>query len=174
MKNNIYLIGKMGAGKSTIGRQLARELKMDFYDTDRVLEERAGVNVSWIYDLEGEKGFHQREAELLKELTQKSNSVISTGGGTVLYEENRRLLLSTGLIIYLYADLSLQIKRTGRNQYNRPILRDTNIKERLIELSKERDPVYESIAQARFSTNKKVPRMVVKEILKYLSRLTPS
>lgn len=170
MNKNIYLIGQMGAGKSTIGRLLSRELQMDFYDTDRLLEEHAGIDLSWIYDLEGEEGFRRRETEILEKLTQCSNIIISTGGGTVLSARNRRLLSTTGLVIYLYANLFLQIKRTEKNQYNRPILRDTHIETRLAELSKERDPIYESVAQVKFSTNKKSPRVVVDEILKYLKK----
>ena len=98
---NIFLIGPMGAGKSTIGRALAKELKLEFYDSDEVIEERAGADISWIFDIEGEEGFRRREQKVIDELTQKTNIVLATGGGVVITPENRNALAGRGTVIYL-------------------------------------------------------------------------
>jgi shikimate kinase len=112
---NIFLIGPMGAGKTTIGRQLARELKMPFYDSDRVIEEHTGANIPLIFDLEGEEGFRKREQAALDELTSMNNIVLATGGGAVLREQNRRHLIERGTTFYLYTDLQSLLERTRKD-----------------------------------------------------------
>ena len=104
-KRNIFLVGPMGAGKSTIGRQLAQQLNMDFVDSDAVIEERAGADISWIFDLEGEEGFRKREERIINELTQLQGVVLSTGGGAVMSKENRNYLSARGIVI-LFRNLS--------------------------------------------------------------------
>jgi len=170
-KNKIYLIGPLGAGKSTVGRGLARSLRYQYFDTDRVIEERLGVDLSWIFDLEGEEGFRKRELALLKELSEKENIVVATGGGTILIPEARKLLADTGMVIYLRTSLSKQIKRTQRNQYNRPLLRGTNLKERLLELQEQREPLYQEIADKTFFTSDGKIAIVVKQIVKFIKSL---
>ena len=122
--NNIYLIGPMGAGKTTIGRLLAEELNKQFLDSDLVIEERAGADISWIFDVEGEAGFRVREKNVIKELTTLDNIVLATGGGAILAEENRKHLRRGGTVIYLMATITQQVERTRRDQ-KRPLLQNT-------------------------------------------------
>lgn len=164
----IFLVGSFGAGKSTIGRALAKALGLEFYDTDRIIEKRLGVDLSWIFDIEGEAGFRRRETEILDELSQLSNVIISTGGGTILLPENRRLLKDRGLVIYLKTTIKQQLHRTQRNKYNRPTLRVDNIEHCLKAFHNERAPLYEEVADVTFSTNRRSYKVVVKEILQYL------
>lgn len=115
-KRNIFLIGPMGAGKSTIGRQLAQMLGMEFIDSDAVIEERAGADIDWIFDLEGEAGFRKREERIINELTQNQGIVLSTGGGSVLSKENRNVLSARGIVIYLETTVDKQFERTQRDK----------------------------------------------------------
>ncbi|HCU05386.1 MAG: hypothetical protein A2X77_04905 [Gammaproteobacteria bacterium GWE2_42_36] len=170
MTNNIYLIGPMGAGKTTIGRQLARKLNWAFYDTDHIIEERTGVDLSWLFDIEGEESFHQRERKVLEELSQINQTVISTGGTSVLLPENRTLIANTGLVIYLYTDVSSQIKRTTYNRHHRPQLGSENIPERILELRNSYLPLYESVAHVKFSTSVSNFQTVIKAIIHYLQK----
>ncbi|MGD9152537.1 MAG: shikimate kinase AroK [Gammaproteobacteria bacterium] len=167
----IFLVGPFGAGKSTIGRALARALDLQFYDTDRIIEKRLGVDLSWIFDIEGEAGFRRRETEILDELSQLSNVIISTGGGTILLPENRRLFKDRGLVIYLKTTIKQQLQRTQRNKYNRPTLRVDNIEDCLKSFHNERAPLYEEVADVVFSTNRRSYKIVVKEILQYLKEI---
>lgn len=173
MKNPkvIFLVGPFGAGKSTIGRALAKALDLEFYDTDRIIEKRLGVDLSWIFDIEGEAGFRRRETEILDELSQLSNVIISTGGGTILSPENRHLLKDRGLVIYLKTTIKQQLQRTQRNKYNRPTLRVDNIEACLKTFHNERAPLYEEVADVTFSTNRRSYKIVVKEILRYLEEI---
>ncbi|MGD9108341.1 MAG: shikimate kinase AroK [Gammaproteobacteria bacterium] len=167
----IFLIGPFGAGKSTIGRALAKALDLKFYDTDRIIEKRLGVDLSWIFDIEGEAGFRRRETEILDELSQLSDVIISTGGGTILLPENRRLLKDRGLVIYLKTTIKQQLQRTQRNKYNRPTLRVDNIEDCLKVFHNERAPLYGEVADVSFSTNRRSYKVVVKEILQYLEEI---
>lgn len=115
-KRNIFLVGPMGAGKSTIGRQLAQLLGMDFIDTDTEIEQRAGADISWIFDVEGEEGFRKREERIINELTQKQGIVLSTGGGAVMSKENRNHLSARGIVIYLETTVDKQFERTQRDK----------------------------------------------------------
>jgi len=175
MKNpsNIYFVGPLGAGKSTIGREVARLLDKDFYDTDRVIEERTGVNISWIFDIEGEDSFREREKNVVEELSQLSNVVISTGGGTILVPESRQYLSDSGIVILLKTDIDQQIERTRRNQYNRPLLRGDDMEDKIQTFNVERMPLYESIADASFTTDIRRTKVVTDEILQFLNDTYP-
>jgi shikimate kinase len=163
---NIFLIGPMGAGKSTIGRALAKELKLEFYDTDEVIEERSGANISWIFDVEGEEGFRKREQKVIEELTQKSNIVLATGGGVVTSPENRNALAARGTVIFLKASLHQQFERTKRDT-KRPLLQTDDLKSRLESLRDEREPFYEELADVSFETDKLTVKAVANNIIKY-------
>ena len=120
-RRNVILVGPMGAGKSTIGRQLASILNFDFYDSDHEIEARTGADIPWIFDVEGEAGFRKREASMIDELTQLDGVVIATGGGAVTQEENRKNLSIRGIVIYLRTTVEQQLERTARDR-NRPLL----------------------------------------------------
>lgn len=143
----------MGAGKSSIGQQLARLLQRDFYDSDQEIEEIAGTNIAWIFDIEGEEGMRKREVAAIDKLTQLKNIVLATGGGSVLREENRNRLASRGTVVYLRASIEQQMKRTSRNLEKRPLLKSDNLKERVLELAEQREPLYAEIADASFDTD---------------------
>lgn len=158
----------MGAGKSTVGLLLSRQLKRPFFDTDHEVQRRTGVDVSWIFDLEGEAGFRDRETMALRELIQHEGAIISTGGGTVVREENRKLISENGHVIFLTTDFDEQVKRTARNRYKRPSLRVNNIEEKIQLLLDEREPLYREIADATFLSNQRRVTVVVKEIVKFI------
>lgn len=161
---NIFFIGPMGAGKSTIGRTLARELKLQFYDTDEVIEERCGADISWIFDVEGEEGFRVREMKVVEELTKKNNIVLATGGGVITSPENRNALAARGTVIYLRASLQQQYERTKRDT-RRPLLQTDNLMETLEKLRDEREPLYEELADMSFETDKLTVKAVAKQII---------
>ncbi len=142
---NIYLVGLMGVGKSTIGKKLASRLGVSFIDCDQELERRNGVTVSTIFDIEGESGFRKRETRLLEELVEQDIGVIATGGGVVTQESNRALLKNKGCVIYLNASVDLLWSRL-RYCKNRPLLENQNPRERLQELYQQRDPLYREVA----------------------------
>jgi len=162
-----FLIGPMGVGKSTIGRTLARELKMDFIDSDYELEQRTGATVSLIFDIEGEEGFRRREAQIVQELAERSNVVMATGGGSIIDEENRKALRKNGTVVYLSATVDTQIARV-RNTRNRPMLQDGDPREILEGLNIERDPVYREEADFIFATDDRSPANVAREIAREL------
>lgn len=164
---NIFLIGPVGAGKSTIGRQLANELKMDFYDSDRVIEERCGVDIDWIFDIEGEEGFKKREKEVLDELANQQNIVLATGGGAVEEVYNRTLLSSRGKVVYLKATIDQQLERTAKDK-RRPQLQVVNKHDQLIRLMEGREPLYEEIADVVIETSETTIRNVVQRIVRKL------
>lgn len=164
---NIFLIGPMGAGKSTIGRALAKELKLEFYDTDEVIEDRTGATISWIFDVEGEDGFRRREQKVVDELTQKNNIVLATGGGVIMTPENRNALAGRGTVIYLRTSLAQQFERTKRDT-KRPLLQTPNLEDRLEVLRDEREPFYEELADVSFETDKLTVKAVANKIIKYL------
>lgn len=144
-KNNVYLVGLMGAGKTTIGRSLARRLALDFVDSDREIEERTGVRIPTIFEIEGEDGFRKREASVIDDLSRLSGQVVATGGGAVLRQENRANLRASGLVVYLNVPPQILWERT-RNDRNRPLLRVADPLARLGELFAQRDPYYREVA----------------------------
>jgi len=166
--NNIYLVGPMAAGKSTIGKLLARRLNKTFYDTDAEIIKCTGVEISLIFELEGEEGFRSRETDKLKALSALNGVVIATGGGIVLKEENRKVLKETGSIIYLQCSVEQQLSRT-KFDTKRPLLQTNNPREKLEELMQLRAPIYESIADIVISTNKTNSKKVISSILEQLN-----
>jgi len=159
----------MGSGKSTIGRLLSNELKLEFIDSDKVIEERAGANIPWIFDVEGEEGFRDREENVIDQVSQQDNIVLATGGGAVLREGNRRGLRERGFVIYLHASVDQQVERTARDK-NRPLLQTENPRARLEELIRVRDPLYKQTADFVMRTDRRHPRAVIGEILKVLRK----
>ena len=166
--NNIYLVGPMASGKSTVGKLLARRLKKAFYDTDAEIIKCTGVEISLIFELEGEEGFRLREADKLKALSALNGAVIATGGGIVLNEENRKVLKETGHVIYLECSVEQQLSRT-KFDTKRPLLQTDNPREKLEELMQFRAPIYESIADSIISTNKTNSKKVISSILEQLN-----
>ena len=166
-KQNIFVVGLMAVGKSTVGRLLAQSLGYEFYDTDHVIEERAGANIAWIFDVEGEAGFRDRETQVLSELSQEQGVVIATGGGIVLRSENRRILAARGCVVHLDSPLDKLLERT-RNDKKRPLLSSGNSEQILTRLQKERAPLYKEIADYRFVTNRQGAKNLVRTIVKRL------
>lgn len=143
--DNIFFVGLMGAGKTTIGRLIAKQMGMIFYDSDHEIERKTGVKIPLIFELEGEEGFRKRETAAIEELSQLNNIVLATGGGAVLLPENRELLKNNGRIVYLRANVHDLWLRT-RNDKTRPLLQGGNIKQKLEQLYTERNPIYEALA----------------------------
>ena len=167
MPGSLFLTGPMGAGKSTIGRQLARQLKLDFYDSDREIEHRTGVDIPLIFELEGESGFRKRERLVIDELTSLPNIVLATGGGAILDPDNRKHLSERGLVIYLHASVNQQLSRTKHDR-NRPLLQTDDPRRRLEELLHIRDPLYREIANLIIETDGKRVMAVVNQIIRKL------
>ena len=161
---NIYLIGLMGAGKTTIGRQLARALKLPFYDSDKAIEEGTGVDIPTIFEFEGEDGFREREQKMIQKLTQLQGIVLATGGGAVLRDENRRLLKENGFVVYLQCSVDRILERTRRDT-QRPLLKTDDPKERLQQLFEQRQPLYLSCANFKIDTGIHKSKTVVTRIL---------
>lgn len=162
----------MGAGKSTIGRLLAKELRLPFKDSDKEIELRTGANIPWIFDKEGEPGFRDREQAVIAELCAIDGIVLATGGGAVMRSENRRALHGGGRVVYLHASVEQQVGRTARDR-NRPLLRTADPAKVLRELLEMRDPLYREIADLVVQTDERPPRMVVIDILARLAELSP-
>src|SRR5258706_13219069 len=154
----------MGAGKTTVGRLLARRLKRDFYDSDEEIERRCGVRVPVIFDIEGEAGFRAREAQVIAELCALDSVVLATGGGVVLAEENRRRLATGGTVVYLHARPGYLWQRV-RHDRNRPLLATPDPQRRLEELYAERDPLYREVADVVMDTGKQSVQTLAKDLL---------
>lgn len=163
-KRNIFLVGLMGAGKTTIGRQLARELRCDFVDSDHEIERRTGADIPWIFDIEGEQGFRERESAVIEELTQRQGIILATGGGAVLDAANRRNLMARGLVVYLRASVNQLLRRTALDR-NRPLLQTENPRQRLQQLLAEREPLYREVADIIVDTNNRSVSNSVKLIV---------
>jgi len=166
-KQNVYLVGPMAAGKSTIGKILAKRINLPFYDTDAEIIQCTGVDIALIFELEGEDGFRQRESEKLKQLSELKGAVIATGGGIVLDENNRKVLKSSGRVIYLKCSVGQQLSRT-RYDTKRPLLQIENPKAKLEELMEARAPIYEGLADIVVSTDKSNSKFVINSILEEL------
>ncbi|HIF5574747.1 TPA: shikimate kinase AroK [Pasteurella multocida] len=170
-KRNIFLIGPMGAGKSTIGRQLAQLLSMDFVDSDNEIEQRAGADISWIFDVEGEDGFRKREERIINELTQRQGIVLSTGGGAVLSKENRNHLSARGIVIYLETTVEKQYQRTQCDK-KRPLLQEVEDPRQVLEdLAKIRNPLYEEIADITLPTDEQSAKVMATQIVDLIDNL---
>ena len=165
--SNIFLIGPMGAGKTTIGKQLAKKLKWDFYDSDRIIEERTGVDVALIFEKEGEEGFRSREEKIIDELTKLNNIVLATGGGAVLRQENRSNLIKRGTIFYLSSSIKDLVNRTSKDK-KRPLLQGKEKPKVVItQLIKEREPVYLEMADHIINTSNSSIQSVIKDIIQH-------
>ena len=162
-KQSVFLVGLMAVGKSTVGRLLAQQLGYQFYDTDHVIEERAGADVAWIFDVEGEEGFRDRETQVIDELTRLEHVVVATGGGAVLRECNRRMLASRGCVVHLDSPLERLLERTHKDR-KRPLLQKGDPQETLALLQAERDPLYREVADYRFVTDRHSPKALVRAI----------
>jgi len=170
---NIFLVGPMGAGKTTIGRLLARSLGMAFTDSDHEVEAKSGADIPWIFDVEGEEGFRRREQAVIEDLTQRSGIVLATGGGAVLRAENRRNLSGRGVVVYLCTSVDQQVERTRRDR-NRPLLQTADPRARLEELMAQRDPLYREVADIIIDTDGRAAKSVAAEIVRKIKMDQPS
>lgn len=161
---NLFLVGLMGAGKSTVGRQLARRLKRSFYDSDHEVERRCGVGIPVIFDIEGERGFRAREAQVIAELAALDGIVLATGGGVVLDAENRRRLAARGTVVYLHARPADLYDRV-RHDRHRPLLANADPLIKLEELYAQRDPLYREVADLVVNTGKQSAQALVRDLL---------
>ena len=169
MPGSLFLAGPMGAGKSTIGRQLAKQLRLEFHDSDHEIEQRTGVDIPLIFEIEGEAGFRKREKAVIEELTQQPDIVLATGGGAILDPDNRKHLGERGTVIYLHTTVTQQLKRTARDR-NRPLLQTEDPRQRLLDLMQAREPLYREIADIVINTDGKHVKDVVREILGKLEK----
>ncbi|NOQ77556.1 MAG: shikimate kinase AroK [Methylococcaceae bacterium] len=170
VSGNIFLVGPMGAGKSTVGRQLAKALGRDFYDSDKEIEKRTGVSISWIFEMEGEEGFRIREQKVIEELTQLKDIVLATGGGAILSDDTRRALRSRGHVIYLSASAEQLFRRTVKDK-TRPLLQTEDPKQQIIDLLAIRDPLYQSVADVELRTGDQSIQHAVSEVIKQLENV---
>lgn len=161
---NVFLVGLMGAGKTTVGRQLAERLGYEFFDSDHEVEKRCGADIPWIFDVEGEAGFRKRERLMIDELTRREHIVLATGGGAVLLEPNRQALRTRGFVVYLRADVERLYRRTARDR-NRPLLQTEDPRAKLEELLRQREPLYQEIADLTVNTDRGSVNRVVGQIL---------
>ena len=168
--SNIFLIGSMGAGKSTIARRLAAALDKEFVDADRELEHRTGVEIPLIFELEGEAGFRKRESDLLAELVMRDGIVLATGGGVVLSARNRANLSARGLVIYLHAPVELLVARVARDRH-RPLMQTADPEATMRELVRVRDPLYRECADLVVRSSHRSGRFVVRDILQRIEAL---
>ncbi len=169
-RNNIYLVGLMGAGKTTVGRQLAKRLGRQFYDSDHEIVQRTGVPIPTIFEIEGEEGFRRREMQAIAELTAGAEIVLATGGGVVLNPENRSRLHNTGWVVYLNVPPALLFERT-RHDRNRPLLRVSDPLAKLEELHRQRDPLYRETAHTIVEGSQLVASGIVQHLLREFNRL---
>lgn len=168
-QDNVFLIGPMGSGKTTVGRHLAKTLKLEFVDSDHAIEERTGADIPWIFDIEGEEGFRRRERAVIDELTRRRGIILATGGGAVIDPLNRADLAARGLVVFLRASVDKILSRTGKSQ-NRPLLRTEDPRARVEQLLAARDPLYHEIADIIVDTDKRGVKSTVNQILDQLRR----
>jgi len=163
-KPNIFLIGPMGAGKTTMGRQIARRLNMDFEDSDHAIEAHTGVDIPLIFEKEGEVGFRKREMTVIDDLTQQSQLVLATGGGAVLAKENRQHLKNRGIVIYLHSDIKHLLERV-RHDKKRPLLQTADPAATLRKIMQIREPLYRETADIIINTGQQSIRAVINVML---------
>jgi shikimate kinase len=161
---NIYLIGLMGAGKTTIGRLLAKSLAVPFYDSDKAIEENTGVDIPTIFEFEGEDGFRDREQKMIRQLTKIDGIVMATGGGAILREENRKLLQENGFVVYLKCSVDRILERTRRDT-QRPLLKTDNPRGKIEDLFDQREPLYLACADFKIDTGTLPSKIVANHIL---------
>jgi shikimate kinase len=168
MVDNIFFVGLMGAGKTTIGRLLAKHSNKTFYDTDHEIERRTGVTIPLIFEVEGEEGFRKRETAVIEELSQMRNIVLATGGGAVIRKQNRDCLKNSGMVIYLRGNVYELWQRT-RNDKNRPLLQTQDSHQKLEQLFIERDPLYIEVATIILDTEGQSVNSIVHRIEQLIS-----
>ncbi len=167
-KRNIFLIGPMGAGKSTIGRELADRLHLEFFDSDQEIERRTGADIAWVFDLEGEEGFRKREEGVIEDLSEKQGIVLATGGGSVISVQVRNRLSARGIVVYLETTIDKQVARTQRDR-RRPLLQTSEEPRTVLEnLAVERNPLYEEIADVVIKTDDQSAKVVAHKIIERL------
>jgi Shikimate kinase len=167
-KRNIFLVGPMGAGKSTIGKHLADQLHMEFYDSDQEIERRTGADIGWVFDVEGEEGFRRREEQVIEELTEMQGIVLATGGGAVKSVQTRNRLSARGIVVYLETPIEKQFARTQRDK-RRPLLQtEEDPKDVLIRLAEEREPFYREVADYVVRTDEQSAKLVANQIAQLL------
>lgn len=159
----VFLIGPMGAGKTTLAKYLSEDFQIQFYDSDHEIVNRTGADIPWIFDVEGEEGFRNRETMILNELTLESPVIIATGGGAILREENRKMLADRGLVVFLDVSLTEQFKRISHDK-NRPLIQTANPRERLAKMREQRLPLYQSIADLTIHTDDENVDSAIKKI----------
>ena len=161
---NIFIVGPMGSGKSTVGKIISDEMFLSFFDTDEEIESRTGASIDWIFDLEGEAGFRKRESDILNEMVEKNSIVLSTGGGIILSDDNRELLSSRGTVFYLSTPILTQVERTAKDK-DRPLLKDGDPEAILTKLHNEREALYEMVSDHVVDTENKSSNQVASEII---------
>lgn len=167
---NVFLVGPMGVGKTTIGRTLADQMQLEFFDSDKEIEVSTGADIPWIFDVEGEQGFRDRELRMIDTLSKRKQIVLATGGGAILAKKTRKRLKKRGLVVYLRASIKQQVERTSRDK-NRPLLRTDNPEETIKELMALREPLYLEVADVIVDTNRRNPRSVSAEIMRQIRKL---
>jgi shikimate kinase len=167
-KRNIFLVGPMGAGKSTIGRELADKLHLEFFDSDQEIERRTGADIAWVFDLEGEDGFRKREESVIEDLSERQGIVLATGGGSVISAQVRNRLSARGIVVYLETTIDKQVARTQRDR-RRPLLQTDEEPRTVLEnLAVERNPLYEEIADVIVQTDDQSAKVVASKIVERL------
>ncbi|MFC3034126.1 shikimate kinase AroK [Pseudoalteromonas fenneropenaei] len=167
-KRNIFLVGPMGAGKSTIGRHIAETLHLEFFDSDQEIERRTGADIAWVFDIEGEEGFRQREEAVISDLTELQGIVLATGGGSVLSKDVRNKLSARGIVVYLETPIEKQVARTQRDK-RRPLLQTEEAPREVLErLAETRNPLYSEIADIVVRTDEQGAKAVANQIIEKL------
>ncbi|WP_417614136.1 shikimate kinase AroK [Oceanisphaera sp.] len=163
-KRNIFLVGPMGAGKSTIGKYLAQQLHMEFYDSDHEIERRTGADISWVFDVEGEEGFRQREEKVINDLSELQGIVLATGGGSIKSKESRNRLSARGIVVYLETPVEKQLARVQKDK-RRPLLQTEEAPEDVLQrLAAERNELYQEIADYVVRTDEQGAKLVANQI----------
>ena len=164
-QESVFIIGMMAVGKSTIGRLLAEKLGYGFYDTDDLIRDRCGCDIPWIFDVEGEAGFRNREQQVIEEYTKLPSVVLATGGGAVVRDANRQVLSKRGRVVYLYSDIDTLVARAAQSN-SRPLLANHDLRPRLTQLIKDRGPLYSQIADLCVESMAAHPQKTVRAVLK--------
>lgn len=168
-KRNIFLVGPMGAGKSTIGRHLADQLHLKFFDSDQEIEAKTGADIAWVFDIEGEAGFRKREESVIDELTERQGIVLATGGGSIISKEVRNRLSARGIVVYLETPIDKQVARTQRDK-KRPLLQTEEDPRVVLErLAAQRNPLYEEVSDIVVRTDEQSAKVVAQQIIDQLN-----
>lgn len=165
--SSMFLVGPMASGKTTLGKLLAKRLGLSFVDTDQTIEQRSGVSVRIIFDVEGEAAFRDRETAVLQNLSSQAGLVVATGGGCVLRPENRRLLKQSGLVVFLDPYLETQLKRTEGDR-KRPLLQNVDRRTFLKQMKQERDPLYREVANVLISVDNRPGKKMLEVLMRTL------